>query len=136
VRFVDTNVLLYAVSTDPRERAKAQVARALLAERDLVLSSQVLQEFYVQATRASRPDALSPRQAGDLVRAFARFAVEQVDAALVLAALEVQQRHGLSYWDSAIVSAAHRARCTQLLTEDLDDGQDLDGVVVHNPFAH
>jgi predicted nucleic acid-binding protein len=64
VRFVDTNILLYAISRDSAEQDKAERASDILAERDLALSVQVLQEFYVQATRASRPDAIGHRQAG------------------------------------------------------------------------
>ena len=67
VRFVDTNVLLYAASTAPEEARKARRARALLDEGDLGLSVQVLQEFYVQATRSSRPDRLTHEQAAALV---------------------------------------------------------------------
>ena len=63
VRFADTSVLLYAISRDPAEQDKAKRANDILAERDLALSVQVLQEFYVQATRASRPDAIGHRQA-------------------------------------------------------------------------
>lgn len=134
MRFVDTNVLLYAVSTEPTEQDKAQTARALLAERDLALSTQVLQEFYVQATRASRPDALTGRQAADLVRSFTRFTVQETTVDLVLAAMAVQERHQLSYWDAAVVASAQSLGCRELLTEDLDHGQDIGGVVVRNPF--
>ncbi|HEY0118492.1 MAG TPA: PIN domain-containing protein [Cellulomonas sp.] len=134
MRFVDTNILLYAVSTDPGERDKAQIARSLLAERDLALSTQVLQEFYVQATRASRPDALTGRQASDLVRSFTRFAVQETTVDLVLAAMAVRERHQLSFWDAAIVAAAQALGCPELLSEDLNDGQDLGGVLVRNPF--
>ncbi|HEX6930974.1 MAG TPA: PIN domain-containing protein [Streptosporangiaceae bacterium] len=63
MRFADTNVLLYAISRDPAEQDKAKRANDILAGRDLALSVQVLQEFYVQATRASRPDAIGHRQA-------------------------------------------------------------------------
>jgi predicted nucleic acid-binding protein len=63
VRFIDTNVLLYAISRDPAEQDKAKHANDILAERDLALSVQVLQEFYVRATRASRPG--SSQQRGD-----------------------------------------------------------------------
>ncbi len=58
MRFVDTNVLLYSLSREPEERHKTQQANDILASKDLALSVQVLQEFYVQATRASRPDPL------------------------------------------------------------------------------
>ncbi len=134
MRFVDTDVLLYAVSTDPTEQHKAQTARMLLAGRDLALSTQVLQEFYVQATRATRADALDARQAAGLVRSFTRFAVQETTVDLVLTAVAVQQRHQLSYWDAAVVAAAQSLGCSELLSEDLNDGQDLGGVIVRNPF--
>jgi predicted nucleic acid-binding protein len=72
VRFVDTNVLLYAVSTAPAEQARARIARALLERPDLGLSGQVLHEFYVQATRPTKPDRLSHEQAMSLIEGFLR----------------------------------------------------------------
>lgn len=134
MRFVDTNVLLYSVSRDPAERAKAERARLLLAARDLGLSTQVLGEFYVQASRASRPDALSHDQAARLLESFTRFAVQPITTAIVRAALTTRERFGLSYWDAAIVEAARALGSTQVLSEDLQHGQDLAGVQVVNPF--
>jgi predicted nucleic acid-binding protein len=75
VRFVDTKVLLYAISRDPEEQDKAKRANEVLAARDLGLSVQVLQEFYVQATRESRSDPLKHEQAVELVESFMRFPV-------------------------------------------------------------
>jgi len=69
MRFADTNVLLYSVSTVPEEAAKARMAQALLASRDIAISVQVLQEFYVQATRASRAEALTHDEAMGFIRA-------------------------------------------------------------------
>ena len=135
MRFVDTNVLLYAVSKDPAEAAKTALALALLNDTDLALSVQVLQEFYVQATRASRTDRLSHEQASALVEAFTRFAVQDVTLGIVRAALATRNRFGLSYWDSAILEAARTQGCREVLSEDLGDGQDYDGVIVVNPFA-
>ena len=86
VRFVDTNVLLYAISRDPAEQDKAKRANDILAERDLALSVQVLQEFYVQATRASRPDAIAHRQAVRLIESFRRFPVQDLTSAIMMAA--------------------------------------------------
>src|SRR5690625_6067817 len=83
VRFIDTNVLLYAISRDPAERAKAERANELLGARDLALSVQVLQEFYVQATRSTRQDRLSHVQASELVTAFTRFTVLDLTVPLV-----------------------------------------------------
>jgi predicted nucleic acid-binding protein len=134
VRFVDTNILLYAVSTDTAEQGKAAVARALLNEPDLALSAQVLLEFYAQATRATRPDALTQSQATALVRSFTRYPVQATSTDLVLAAIALAQSAQLSLWDAAIVAAAQALRCDELLTEDLNDGQVIGGIPIRNPF--
>ena len=135
MRFVDTDVLLYAVSRDPAESAKARVAADLLAARDLCLSTQVLQEFYVQATRRSRMNPLTHEHATLLVESFTRFAVQDVTLPIVRAALDTRERFDMSYWDSAIIEAARALGCAELLSEDLADGQDYDGVTVRNPFT-
>ncbi len=135
MQFVDTNVLLYAISTHPSESTKAQIARGLLDAADICLSTQVLQEFYVQATRSSRPDPLSHSQAAALVEAFTRFSIQDVTVSIVRAAIETMQRFNVSYWDAAIIEAARESGCTELLSEDLSDGQDYNGVTVVNPFV-
>ena len=135
VRFVDTNVLLYAISRDPREIEKAALANELLATRDLGLSVQVLQEFYVQATRESRADRLSDEQAAALVDSFRRFPVQETTVGVALAAMSTKQRFDISYWDAAIIEAARALGCDVVLSEDLSDGQDYAGVRVENPFA-
>jgi predicted nucleic acid-binding protein len=134
VRFVDTNVLLYAISSDPAEQDKAKRANDILAEHDLALSVQVLQEFYVQATRASRPDAIGHRQAVLLVESFRRFPVQDITTGIMMAALDARRRFRLSYWDAAIIEASRAMGCTQVLSEDLSDGQDYGGVRVVDPF--
>jgi len=134
VRFVDTNVLLYAISRDPAEQDKAKRANDILTDRDLALSVQVLQEFYVQATRASRPDAIGHDQAVRLIQSFRRFPVQYVTSGILMAALDARQRFQLSYWDAAIIEAARAMGCPEVLSEDLSDGQDYGGVRVTNPF--
>jgi predicted nucleic acid-binding protein len=134
VTFVDTNILLYAASTDPREARKAAAARAVLDRQDLALSVQVLQEFYVQATRATRRDRLTHEQAASLVEAWLRFSIQEVTVPLMRAAFEAAARQRISYWDAAIVEAARLAGCRTVLSEDLADGRDFDGVRVQNPF--
>jgi len=134
VRFADTNVLLYAVSRDPQERHKAERARGILAERDLALSVQVLQEFYVQATREGRPDPLSHEQAAKLVDSFLRFPLAEITREVMLAAIATRHRFLISYWDAAILEAARSLGCDTVLSEDLSDGQDYGGVRVENPF--
>ena len=134
MRFVDTSILLYAISRDPAEQDKAKRASDILAERDLALSVQVLQEFYVQATRASHPDAISHQQAVLLIESFQRFPVQDITSGIMMAALDTRQRFQLSYWEAAIIEASRAMGCMQILSEDLNDGQDYSGVRVANPF--
>ncbi len=135
MRFVDTNVLLYAISRHPADDEKARRANELLAARDLALSVQVLQEFYVQATRESRADRLPHEQAVALVESFRRFSVHDVTVSVVLAAMATRRLFGISYWDAAIVESARALGCETVLSEDMGDGQDYGGVCVQNPFA-
>ena len=134
--FVDTNVLVYA--HDASETTRQPVAEATLAElwdrRAGALSTQVLQEFYVVATRKFDPP-MSRRQARDLVDAYSTWQLVQIDVPLILAASELEERHTLSFWDALIVEAARRAGATRLVTEDLQAGRRLAGVLVDNPFA-
>jgi len=135
VHFADTNILLYAISRDPAEARKARRANELLAAGDLGLSVQVLQEFYVQATRATRADAITHEQATGLVEAWRRFPVQDLTADVMVAAFETRRRYGISYWDAAIIEAGRVLGCDVVLSEDLDPGTDYDGIRVHNPFA-
>ena len=134
MRFVDTNVFLYAVSTDPGEAAKATTARALLDSTDLALSVQVLQEFYVQATRPTRRHHLTHDQASLLVEAWLRFPVQDATVPIMQAAASTAHRSRISYWDAAVIEAARALGCATVLSEDLADGRDYDGVHVENPF--
>ncbi len=135
MRFADTNILLYTISRDPQEQEKAARAKELLASRDIALSVQVLQEFYVQATRESRADRLTHEQATSLVEAFRRFPVQETTVDVMLSAMSTKQRFSVSYWDAAILEAARALRCDVILSEDMHDGQDYAGVRVENPFA-
>jgi predicted nucleic acid-binding protein len=134
VRFADTNILLYAISRDPKEQDKAARANDILTARDIALSVQVLQEFYVQATRTSRPDPLTHEDAVRLVESFLRFPVVDITIDLLLAAAATRQRFGISYWDAAILEAARSLGCDVVLSEDFGDGEDYAGVRVENPF--
>lgn len=134
VRFVDTNVLLYAISRDPAEQDKTNRANEMLASRDLALSVQVLQEFYVQATRQTREDALTHEQGVELVESFMRFPTAPITTELMLAAFATHRRFGISYWDAAILEASRSLGCDVVLSEDLSDREDYGGVAVENPF--
>ena len=134
MRFVDTNVLLYAISREPDEQAKAARANEILAAGDVALSVQVLQEFYVQSTRAGRPDRITHEQAAGLIDAWCRFPVQVTTIALMRAALATRERFGISYWDAAILEASRALGCRVVLSEDLDAGTDYAGVRVEDPF--
>jgi predicted nucleic acid-binding protein len=133
-RFVDTNILLYSVSTDPAEVHKARVARSILDAGGISLSVQVLQEFYVQATRKTRPDPLPHNDALAFVEKWQRFPVQDMTLSLMLAAMEAKVRWQISYWDAAIIEAARACGCREILSEDLNAGQNYGGIHVANPF--
>jgi predicted nucleic acid-binding protein len=133
-RFLDTNVLLYSISRATEERAKRARAIALLEQEDCGLSVQVLQEFYVQATRATRSDALPHDLAAGLIAAWLRFPVQDINVAVTRNALEIRAAHRFSYWDSAIIAAARALGCRELYTEDMDHGREIEGVAIINPF--
>lgn len=131
--FVDTNILLYAISTAPEEAARKQRAREILAEPGWGLSIQVLQEFYVNATRPPQP-AMRHEDAEAAIRQLLLRPVADNNAALLLDALRLKARYQLSYWDAAIVAAAVQLGASVLYSEDLQDGQEIEGVTVVNPF--
>lgn len=132
--FVDTNVLLYSVSRRPGEEAKRETAQAVLAGEDCALSVQVLQEFYAQATRASRPGVISHELALGFITVWRRFPVQEISLAVLDLALRIRAGHRLNYWDCAIVAAARMLGCRELLSEDLTHGQRIEGVQILNPF--
>jgi predicted nucleic acid-binding protein len=134
LHFLDTNVLLYSISRHPDELAKREKALALLDLDNGALSVQVLQEFYVQATRASRQDAIPHATATGLIRTWMRFKIQDNTASILLHALELKADHGFSYWDSAIIAAARALGCQELYSEDLTHGREVEGVLICNPF--
>ena len=133
--FLDTNVLVYAVDEDvPR---KKEAADRLIEEEALagraILSTQVLQEFYVVSTRRlKRP--LSPERAERAVRALATLPVVPIDPRIILAAIARVHRMTVSFWDALIIDAATAGGATTLYSEDLQDGLEIDGLTIRNPF--
>jgi predicted nucleic acid-binding protein len=133
-RFLDTNILRYSISRNPADALKRDRAIALLCQDDGALSVQVLQEFYVQATRATRPRPLSHETAVGLLIAWTRFKVQEITLSILTGALEIKAAHGFSYWDSAIIAAARALGCDTLYSEDLSHGRVVEGVTIVNPF--
>jgi predicted nucleic acid-binding protein len=131
--FLDTNVLIYAVSSSPDEAAKKEKALHLVAHADFGLSAQVLQEFYVNVTyRIARP--IPPDQAVALLEQFRTFPTIWTDYPLIVAGIEISLRLNISFWDGAIIAAAERLGATTLYTEDLNHGQHYGSVQAINPF--
>ena len=132
--FIDTNILLYAVCPGTHDRPKAEKARDILRRDNLALSVQVLQEFYVQATRPTRAQSLSHADAAALISLWLRFHIVELSVPLMQSALRLKDRYQTSYWDAAILAAASTAGCKELLSEDLNPGQSYNAVRVINPF--
>lgn len=122
------------ISRAPDEASKRERAISLLDEDGGALSVQVLQEFYVQATRSSRPDPLPHEIATGLIHAWMRFPVQDATASVLTQALELKAKHGFSYWDSAIIAAARALGCRELYSEDMSHGREVEGVLIINPF--
>ena len=133
--FVDTNVLAYA--HDASETEKQPIARAVLeglwADRSGVVSTQVLQEFYVVATRKFHPP-MRRTEAREIVALYSTWPVVQVDVELILDAATLEDEAQLSFWDALIVEAARRAGADRIVSEDFGTGRQIAGIAIVNPF--
>jgi predicted nucleic acid-binding protein len=132
-RFLDTNVLVYADDLDAgtkREKARGILDEAL-ASGEGVVSTQVLQEFFVISTGKL---GVEPALARRKVELLAEMDLVRVDLDLILAAIDLSRLHSFSFWDALIVRAAAAAGCGLLLSEDLQHGQVVDGVRIEDPF--
>ncbi len=131
--FLDTNVLLYTDSVDAP--AKQRRALELLAEQRLartgVVSLQVLQEYFVAATRKLAVDTAVARRKVEL---FANYHLVVLDVEDVLAAIDLHRLHQVSFWDALVVRAAKEGGCSVLYSEDLQQGRSIDGVRIVDPF--
>lgn len=132
--FVDTNVLLYAGSKAAHDGVKREAAREVLSRPDIAFSAQVLQEFYAVAVTKQRLQ-MSHDEAVAVLQSLAAFPVCAISRELVMEAVELRQRCQISYWDAAILAAAKQMGCSAVYSEDLNPGQNYDGVTVVNPFA-
>jgi len=133
-RFIDTNILVDADDAfDPRKQQLALVLLVdLRARQEAVLSTQALQDYFVTATRKLGLEAHIARQR---VMQFGRFERIQPTLAMLLAAMNLQQNHSLSFWDALIVQTANAARCGVLYSEDMQAGARIGNVLIINPFT-
>ena len=131
--FIDTNILIYSV--DKFDKIKQKKARALLKEiaaNDTgVISTQVLQEFYVAATKKLNA---APLIVKEIINGFEKFEVVQITVEMIKDAIDVSLLNKISFWDALIVVSAEIAKCTALITEDLNSGQIIKGVKIINPL--
>ena len=135
MRFVDTNVLLYAVSALSEDSSKRCRAVELLHEDNLAISVQVLQEFYYQSTHPARKAALTHQQALNFIGAMDRLPVQPITLDIFHSAVSISRRFGLTYWDSAIIAAARAIGCDTVYSEDMSAEQDYNGIRIINPFG-
>lgn len=133
--FVGSNVLIYAHDVDAgRKRETARdLLRDLWVDRTGVLSTQVLHEFYVNVTRRIRTPLPTP-EARSVVATYVPWCIEPTIAD-VEAAFRIEDEAAIAFWDALIVAAAARSGATRVLSEDLNPGQVIAGVTIHNPFG-
>ena len=133
--FLDTNVLVYLFDRDaPTKQKKArEILESQGGTGTIVISTQVLEEFYVNVTRKlGKP--LSEQEAEGAVRDFALLDVVEIDLPMVLRAIAGARTHRLSLWDALIVESAQARACRRLLTEDLQHGRQFGALRIENPF--
>lgn len=133
--FLDTNILVYMFDRDsPVKRATARkIFRSEGAVGNLVLSTQVLQEFYVSVTRKLALP-LRPESAYRAMRHLSTLPLVAIDSPLVLSAIRRSQQLSLSFWDALIVESALQCGAARVWTEDMQHGQVIDGLRIENPF--
>ena len=131
--FIDTNVLVYSI--DPSDPEKTDVVRGLL--RDLadsnrgIISTQVMQEFYVVATKKLGVDALTAKSFLDALQSFE---ITTIDPVAIYRAIDISILNQISFWDALILAAAEKMNCGKLYTEDLNHGQTINGIEIIDPF--
>ena len=133
--FIDTNILIYAydISAGEKHAIASNILADLWNSRLGVVSTQVLQEFFVNVVqKIQRPIGI--RLAKDIVRDLLKWHVVVNNGVSILDAIDIHDRYGYSFWDAMIIEAAIKGGAAILMTEDLQDGQTIDGVSIKNPF--
>jgi len=133
--FLDSNILVYDYDRhDPQKQSNAQsILKLGIVKETAVLSSQVLGEFFVVVTRRIK-EPMSADEARKVIDILSVLPVVEIDLPLVKRAINTHKNYGISYWDSLIVSAAERTGCDMVLSEDFNEGQKYNGILVENPF--
>lgn len=131
--FIDTNVLVYAedASAGEKQRQARAAVRDLISTGQAVVSTQILQEYFVTATRKL---GLPAAEAGRMVEVLSRLDLIIVRSEHVLGAIDLHRLRSISFWDALVVKSAVAGGCSRLLTEDLQHGQIIEGLRIENPF--
>jgi len=131
--FLDTNILLYASSAAPADARKRERAQTLILEERFALSAQVLQEFIANVLR-KKPLGLTEDNIDAMLELASHVPVQPITRGLIVEAVALRRRYQVSHWDATILAAARELGCHKLYSEDLNHGQDYEGVRVENPF--
>jgi len=131
--FIDTNILIYSMDRFNPEKQKLSRCKLKALDKDVkgVISTQVMQEFYVAATRKLHADPLIVK---DIINSFGKFETVLIQPEIIKEAIDCGIINRLSFWDALIVTAAESAHCEKLWTEDLNSGQVIRGVCIENPL--
>jgi predicted nucleic acid-binding protein len=133
--FLDTNILIYAHDMDAglKHDMALSIIEKIWEEEIGIISTQVIQEFYVNVTRKI-PNPITPVQARGIILNYFSWQVEAIEPQTILSASEIEEKYILSFWDSLIIATASQSEAGKILTEDLNDGQIIEGVLIENPF--
>jgi len=133
--FVDTNILVYAhdLSAGDRHAKASAVIESLWETETGITSTQVLQEFYITVTRKIK-NPLTPAEAREIIRNYLAWSIQINDPETTIRASEIEEKNNLSFWDALIVAAALRMQAQKIITEDLNHGQIIEGILVENPL--
>ena len=133
--FLDTNILVYAHDLDAGDKhdVAAKIIYQLWESKNGVLSTQVLQEFYVTLTK-KMPQPLNKVATRKILKEYFSWQVVINDLQIIFQASEIEEAYNISFWDALIVSAAYSKNAATILTEDLNHGQNIEGIFIQNPF--
>jgi predicted nucleic acid-binding protein len=131
--FIDTNILIYTLdSNEPKKQKKARkILKIVIDQHTPVLSTQVLQEFYVAATRKLR---VKPIIAKDILHGFSNMEIVEIGTSIIDQGIDISIMHNVSFWDSLIIAAAEQAHCSAIYSEDFNHGQTIRGISLENPL--
>jgi len=133
--FVDTNIIVYAydISAGEKHRKAVEIMKDIWSTGFGIISSQVLQEFFVNVTRKiAKP--LSALTAKEIVKDLLKWKTVSINGEIILEAIDIHNEHKYSFWDSAIIAAAIEGGAGVLLSEDLTNKHQIKGLVIKNPF--